>query len=765
MPAADRRPVPAILLPLMTLGVMLGILLAREADMALLPLALAALLCGLSAAFILPGRGRIAALVLLCCALGAVTTLHVGNPDLPPEGEYIVTGVVTQELLPDADALNLRTCLDDVTLNGEPLRDGDALWTSYLDEGEILPEWLVPGTRVCFTARVYHFSGEENPGGYDARESWLASGVILGVYGHDDLREADEPAGLRGVAPRLRHIITAGLIRVMGEEGGAFAAATLLGEKNYLWEEDYVAFRRLGLLHIMSVSGYHVGILAVLLMKLLRRLELPRGLSAALLGALLTLYALLSGTAAPVIRAGLLLMLHEAGHLRHRQPVSAHLICLTAMLQLLMNPFQLFSASFLLTYGAMLGLLLVYPRLRGFFRSPAPWRNTLWQGLAASLAVQLGLLPAQMHFFGCLTPASLVTNLFVVAVITLLMGSYWLLLALLPVPLLREALGFLLGRTTEGLLAILRGLSEILGGYVRTPEENLLTLAGWVLMLLGLSVLLRPERRRLRRGLSLLGAVLMVLSLVRLPHTETCYIQFSDGEADGAILHDRDAVILIDTGEYAHTVTGYLQKDALAVDMLILTHLHIDHAGGVRGLLDAGIPVRVCALPEGAFLAADADAEVLALLEELEETGTRFVTLARGDVIETPTGQLTVLWPQAGTVRPGRSANEYSLVLRAEIQGTTLLLTGDVTTRYEMYAAIPADVLKAAHHGSPESTSAEFLEAVSPQAIFLSCGEEGRESSLAARAGSIPVYSTRTGGAITLRFTQDAFTVETYLPR
>lgn len=764
MPAAERRPVPAILLPLMTLGVILGILLARKADMTLLPPALIALACSLAAALLLPGRGRMAALTLLCCALGVLTTLHAGNPALPPEDEYVVTGIVMEEPMPDPDAETLRTCLSSVTLNGEPLQ-GYALWTSHPDEGEALPSWLIPGTRVSFTSRAYHPRSAANPGGYDTREAWLADGVILGVYGHDGLRRADEPSGLQGFAPRLRHVITAGLLRVMGREGGAFAAATLLGEKNYLHDADYTAFRRLGLLHVMSVSGYHVGILALLLLKLLRCFHLRRGISSILLGALLTLYALLAGAAAPVIRAGLLVMLHEVGHLRNRQAVSAHLIWLTAMLQLLLSPFQLFSASFQLTYGAMLGLLLVYPRLRRVFRSRRTWKSTLWDGLSVSLAVQLGLLPAQMHFFGAVTPAALLTNLLIVSVITLLMGSYWLMLILLPVPLVREALGFLLGRTTEGLLAILRGLSALLGGHVRTPAADALTFVGWVLMMLGLSVLLRPERRRLRRSLSLAGAVLIVLSLARLPHTETCYIQFSDGEADAAILHDRNAVILIDTGEYAHTLTGYLQRDALAVDMLILTHLHTDHAGGIRGLLDAGVPVRVCALPEGALLAADTDAEALALLAELEATGTRLVTLSRGDVIHTPTGQLTVLWPQAGTVRPGLSANEYALVLRADIQGTTLLLTGDVTSRYEMYAAVPADVLKAAHHGSQESTSPGFLEAVSPQLILLSCGEESRENGLSARVGEIPVYSTRTGGAITLRFTQDAFTVETYLPR
>ena len=185
----------------------------------------------------------------------------------------------------------------------------------------------------------------------------------------------------------------------------------------------------------------------------------------------------------------------------------------------------------------------------------------------------------------------------------------------------------------------------------------------------------------------------------------------------------------------------------------------------VAELIDARIPVDVCYLPRDAWLAGDLDEGVLEQLDRLAAAGTRFLVISRGDVIETPSSRLTALWPQAGAVRPGQSANDTCLVLRAEILGTTMLLAADLTDRYEMYAAVPADILKAAHHGSDQSTSPEFLDAVSPQVILLSCGEEAREADLAARTGSIPLYSTHSHGALTLHFTQGAFTVEPFLPR
>ncbi len=757
----------AWLLPLMTAGLVLGVVLARQASC--WHGAATALALSLLAAALTHGKGRIVALVLVSAALGALCTIHANHPALPAEGEYVVTGVVMDGIPGDTE--QIRTRLSEVTLNGEPCAS-DAWWTCYLHDGVLPPEWLVPGTRVSFAGETYHPGGASNPGGYNFREALLMDGVTFGVYGMAELRPLDEPAGFSGQLAALRHRLTMALMQVMGEESGALAATMLLGSRDYLAEEDAAAFADLGIAHILSVSGYHVGILAMILSWLLARLHAPRPLKAALLGVLLALYALLTGAAPPVIRASTLVMLQEAGHLQKRQNTPLHLLCLSAALQLLLNPLQLFGASFQLTYGAMLGLILLQPRLESalypfrFQRSRsqrgARW---LWRGFTASVAVQLGLLPAQLYWFCGFPLISLVLNMFALALTTVVMLLYWLTLALLPLPGVREAFGALTGLVTGKMLDVVRFLADVVGGNVATPAANLLTVLGWALLMVGLGTLIRRDKIRLRRVLSLAGACLIAVSLVRLPHRETTWIQFSDGEADGALLHDQDAVVLVDAGEYAYTVAGYLRRHALPVDMLILTHLHIDHAGGIAGLLDWRIPVRMCCLPEDAYLAGDVDEEVLVLLEGLAATGTEFVFLSRGDALDLPSGQITALWPQAGAVRTGQSANDTGLVLLADICGTRMLLAGDISNRYEMYAALPADILKVAHHGSPDATSDAFLDAVDPQVTLLSCGTEKREAAFLARAGDIPVYSTCTSGAITIHFTQDAFTIETYLPR
>ena len=222
--------------------------------------------------------------------------------------------------------------------------------------------------------------------------------------------------------------------------------------------------------------------------------------------------------------------------------------------------------------------------------------------------------------------------------------------------------------------------------------------------------------------------------------------------------------VVIDTGENGNEVVGWLQARREKAEVLVLTHLHADHAGGLRAMLDAGIPVGVCYLPDRAQVPV-IDEEVLPLLEELAATGTELRVLHRGDVLELEGIRLTAVWPEAGRSSAGHDANDVCLVLYAEVGGVTMLLTGDLSGRYERYAAMPADVLKVAHHGSSSATSPAFLAAVSPQALLLSNRDEEREHRMMELAGEIPLYSTARCGAVTLTFPGDGtFTVEGFLP-
>ncbi len=748
----------AWLLPSGTLFFMCGIMLGRIAlDWRPLLIVLA---LGGCAALLSHRWMRAAAVMAMALAVGGMLSWHGYHPVLPEEGQYTIRGTVVQEIVTEETG-QVQTLLSGVTLDGASA--GDAHWTFYLDEDEALPEWLQPGSQVEMTAEVYHPSGRMNPGGFNFKEYLLQRGVEIGVYGADALTEADG-GSLRGWLAALRHTLTLRLMDAMGPEVGAYAAAMLLGTRDFIPADDLAAFQELGIAHILSVSGYHVGVLAVILLGLLHPLPLRREFRLVLEVLLLGAYCLLTGGNAPVIRAAGLLLWREYTRLRQKQLLTLHMLCVTAVVQLSFNPTLLAGASFQLTYGAMLGLLLVYPWLKKQRQCRTAWGGKLWEAFAASMSAQLGILMPQMYWFGELPLLSVFFNMAIIPLAGLLMGLYWVMLAVLPIPGLREAVGLVASGMTATLLMAVRWLASLDTASLWTRQADVFTFAGWSLLLFCLSGLLPRKWERFRHGGILLGAALVALILIPLPEGETTYIQFSVGNADAAILQDDGMTVVIDVGEDGRTAASYLHRRRQSVEWLILTHLHIDHAGGLRALLDAGIPVAVCCLPADADVPV-IDEELLPLLAELARTGTEFRTLSRGDAIDLPHGILTALWPEGGRVSPAHDANDVCLVLQAEICGTTMLLTSDLTGRYESYAALPADILKVAHHGSASSTSEEFLAAVDPALLLLSNKDESRAARMAELAGDVPLYNTETNGGIIIRFSENGlFTLETTLP-
>jgi len=744
----------AWLLPGSALALAAGMLLGRVSP--LLWPGLAALGCGVCAAVLLRRRGRMAAIWAAVCAFGCAAGQIAWHPALPDEGNYLVTGIVTEELRFREDG-QVRTILRNLTLDGKAV-SGGGYWTFYLREDGELPTGLAPGVKVALTGKVYHPGDAQNPGGYSFRESMLQQGVKLGVYGVTDCVVLPAPFYPAGMAAAMREALSRRLVAFMGPEAGGYAAAMVLGSRSLLPEEDQEAFNHLGIAHILSVSGFHVGVLAGLIRLLLRRLHLSRRLRLGITCAALACYCLLTGGHAPVVRAALLYLLWECGMLLHRPRSGLHLLCAAWCIILLFDPTQLTSGSFLLTFGAMLGLTLVTPWLQKRCTFSARWKNKTWGAISAALGAQAGILLPQLYCFHELPVLSVPLNLAVATLAGGVIALCWGVLLLLPIAPLAQMLGSIASVVIHLLLQGVRALGSSPALVLWTCQANALTALGWAAMLFASSMWWRWRRRL---PVFLLGAAVLTLSLVPLPHHGTEYMQLSMGEADAAILLDEDTVAVIDVGENGSALSSYLHQQRLDVDMLIITHLHRDHAGGLRALLDDHIPVQTCYLPWGAEAAA-IDEGMLPLLKELTARGTELIHLGRGDVLPLPSGKLTVLWPEDGRVRPGQEANESSLAMLLEAHGGTMLLTGDLDGVYENYAAVPADVLKVPHHGSAGSTLPPLIEKVSPQAMILSRGDETRRISMDERRGGIPLYDTEADGAVTVRFRPEGITVETW---
>jgi len=748
----------AWLLPPALLFLIAGILLGRGMASPLWPWL--ACLPAVGAVILLRGKFRFAACMALCLALGTAAGQMAWHPSLPREGDYEVRGIISEEI-GEGRFGQVRVFLSDVSLNGRPLSAG-AYWTFYMDGEETLPTDFVPGREVFFRASLYHPDDADNPDGYNFREELLRRGVTVGLYGKEDLTvSAPSSFSFAGTAASLRHRLSEALIRMMGEDAGGYTAAILLGNRSMIPSEDRASFARLGIAHVLAVSGFHTGVLIFLLSGLFRLLKLKPVARLVLYAIVLLGYCALCGMSQPVLRASLILLLTLSGKLLNRPRIGLHLLCAAAILLLLLSPVQLTGISFQLTFGAVLGITLITPYLESLNPFTRKIPKKLWSSAAVVIAAQLGVLLPELYHYQKLPLLSLLVNLPVSLFVSVLLSLDWVILLLLPLPFLCSLPATAGTFLTNGFVQVVRSVSGLPGITLWTHASTIWTVLGLIPVFYALCCLFRPALWR--RLVCLIGGFAVVcVSLLPQPHHGTEYIQFSVDNADAAVLWDNDTVIAMDTGTDNGVLSGFLRRNRLIPDAVILTHLHTDHAGGLQSLVDDEIPVPVIYLPAGAEEQL-VDDDILALLEMFRASGTEIRELSRGDVLPLPSGSITALWPEKGSIRPRQDANNYSLVSLLSLQGVSLLQAGDISGAYESYSAVPADLLKAAHHGSPSSTGTEFLSAVNPKTILLSCSKVSRFESFSERAGGIPVWSTAAHGALTVRFEDGTFLVVPFL--
>jgi len=196
------------------------------------------------------------------------------------------------------------------------------------------------------------------------------------------------------------------------------------------------------------------------------------------------------------------------------------------------------------------------------------------------------------------------------------------------------------------------------------------------------------------------------------------------GQADGILIQSAQNAVLIDGGEYAtrDTLVNYLRNAGItALDYVVATHPHSDHIGGLATIVEK-FEVKNILMPD----ATNNTAVFEKLLTAIENKGISITVPSVGDKITAGIIEFTVLAPIG---KDYKDLNNTSLVLRMVYGETAMLFTGDAETVSEKEMlknglSLRANVLKAGHHGSRSSTSAEFLNVVCPGTVVVSCGQQ-----------------------------------------
>lgn len=598
--------------------------------------------------------------------------------------------------------------------------------------GKVTLSWYHPdrkiraGQRWRFMVKLKPVHGFANPGGFDY-ESWLYQ---KGISATGYVRNEPHPQLLgQGLSiDSLRQSLSETVFRLnrQGEFSGILAAL-VSGNRSGISSEQWTVLSRTGTLHLMAISGLHIGLVFGLfylfagrLWRLSPRLCLLRpaqdiSVVAGLIAA--AGYAALAGMSIPTQRALIMLLVVGYVQLARRSTTPLDVLQMALLLVLLFDPVAVLSAGFWLSFVAV---MVIYLALSGTQKVQRSLSATIIGVFKIQWVISLGLLPVTAMLFHQVSIASPLMNLVAVPVVSLIVVPGTLLAALASqwFPLVAELLFLVTDSTLDMLWMLLETVSEYQHAMLPVAHHAL-----WMnaLLILGCGLVILGKRWLQRFG----GVILMFPLLIgasRPVDQGSFRVDILDvGQGLSVVVRTAHHVLLYDAGFSNHrgfdlgerVVIPYLRHEGVrAIDRAILSHDDSDHIGGFDSVRDKMPTDDVLVMPGSVYQ---------------ERYAARACNAGQNWSWDGVGFQVLVAAPEYFS-----NENNRSCVLKVSSRAGSVLLTGDIENQAEIgliqhYAdELESDILLAPHHGSATSSSADFIAHVNPREVVFSSGFRNR---------------------------------------
>ncbi|MBL0939921.1 MAG: DNA internalization-related competence protein ComEC/Rec2 [Gemmatimonadaceae bacterium] len=564
-----------------------------------------------------------------------------------------------------------------------------------------------------------------------------------------------------------------------------------------------------GLVHMLSVSGMHVAIIASALLTLGGMARVPKSKLEPISLALVTLYVLLIGAPAPAVRSAVMLAVVTLAA-RWQRPVHEWTALALGATVPTIDPLVVHDLGYQLSVGGMAALVAARAARRQWrhwarhggrqhgwrdWSQQAArwggWRGWLLTEILTGVVATVITAPLIAWTFGRISVIAPISNLAAAPIVGVLQPALFVALAWAMLWSVADASGSAIAGwlpdATQPLMAMLDVVADVsarVPGAVWPVAPTLATACGMGLVCV---LLVRASASRRSRSWIFTAAVVACLTvwtdalrgmgpawLLRNGHLEMHVLDVGQGDAV-ALRTPRGRWVIVDAGPRwqggdagRRTVVPHIKRYGGDVALFVLSHAHDDHAGGAASVVDALRPLRWW---ESAFVGTSPGYRDA--LRRVATRGVRWERVRPGQHMELDGVRFTVLAPDSAWTAAQHDANETSVVLRAEFGAHRFLLTGDAEHDEESWLVnhyapdeLAADVLKVGHHGSRTSSTPAFLDAVRPRVAVVSLGTGNRyghpatETLQAFLDRTIPVMRTDLEGVVVVRSDGRTLSVE-----
>lgn len=603
-------------------------------------------------------------------------------------------------------------------------------------------EDLKPGNSLQVNGFYHKGKEKRNPGEFDYN-AYLNSKEIVGVLNIDGISSISilnsEINHFTNTIYQIRLSVDDKIKEYHSPQTAALLRGLLLADRGEINYETKTQFINAGVVHVLAVSGLHVGYIILIFLFLFGRFNIYLRSILTIIG--LIFFMLITGTPPSVFRATIMATVLIIAFLSNRSTNLINSISIAAIIILIINPNELFNPGFQLSFAAVLSIGIILPYLNELINSWNIQNKFLRYVIlfsAVSLSAQIGTLPFTLLYFSKFSLIALFTNLVIIPSIGIIIATAIVTLSfsvILPfVAIYFAAINDLL---THGILQVIKFSGNLSFSFLSITDYSFSDLLIFYLML-ALLIFLLPKFSRIKSkvilfilviantfvysaidDVSLLPDNQLSVLMIDVDQGDSFLIKFPNGKT--ALVDAGNTTIFFDNGERVIIpLLNYL--GIKKIDYGIVTHIDSDHYGGFVSLVLQGMVGEIFKPAIDTTLSKDRRFELF-----LRERGVP-VKYFKEEKFEISDALIYFLYDENLKSISDKSTNDLSGIFKVVYGNTSFLFTGDIEKSIEKFYSkkynvfLDSDVLKVGHHGSKTSSSKLFLEYVTPEISLISAG-------------------------------------------